>query len=915
MSRNLFKNPDSVLVDYLSEVTNKPYLGALSSRDVIDYNSTDLINKPIIDSGGSAVTAGSGLTLSGSTISVNAAQPTITSVGTLTGLNATGAIVTTIAGTGSAYNIRTVQSAMPIGGNNGLQMGIATTNMNSAVLGFINNGGAGSNTNQLFMGLVSAPKVRVDGVGVTIVESTQASTSTTTGSLRTGGGFGCAGAIYAGGVVNTPAVPTLPTHLANKTYVDAKVGEYRMPPTGMPMTSATTPAAIEGITYTYTASSSSANAWLAADGTTGSGFWTSAAATYDGTGAYVGTATTAVGAATIPGEWWQVQTSTAIKLNAIEWFQGTALAVRYAVLGSNDGTTWTVLLDQTGADVTFPTATNSRVEVGSTATYTYHRLVINKSNTTFARVTELKLMAATGIPEAVVAGTGLTKTGNTLAINAAQPGITSLGTLTGATVGGNIDITGYRRIKQTGGNSSGYTYGAFTQLGDGIHLGYNAFNDNTGWVVQNAGGGTTRVSFGYSNVVFYTGGTNSAPTDEHFRVAAGTGSKFTTAVAMLEDLTLSKNALSALPPTIGNHVTNKTYVDGKTWDYNTSITNKPTLGALAAKNTIDWASSDIVNKPGFGTSKITDLDNGDIIHPPPGVTAGIWSNGQPAMFNGVSYTATASSSSSSAYNAFDRSPNDGGGSTTSWDSALAQYNTTTGAHTGGASFGVVGGGTRSGQWVYLTWNQPTQIKSFWLAAKTAVSWSVCGLVNGVGWHEIDKRDDYVWGTDPGTRFTPNIPTHLDKFFEGALICITKLKTTNSGWASVADMEIRGTRNTPTTQQLTVTQTLQANVLSTGQVGVKVWAMTGTFPAVATGATYPLPAGLNAADVIGFQVLNVHPSNSITMPGMYLTSSTDWNFGSYLKRDTNRLMIDVPSGATLVENNRFRAIFWSMSPSG
>lgn len=172
-------------------------------------------------------------------------------------------------------------------------------------------------------------------------------------------------------------------------------------------------------------------------------------------------------------------------------------------------------------------------------------------------------VAAVPAGETILAGTGLTKTGSTLALNAAQPGVTSLGTLTGLTIAGDIAITGYRRIRQAGGNSSSYTYGAYNQLGDGIHMGYNAYNDNTGWVIQAAGGGTTRMSAGYSGFTFYTGAVGSAPTNEHFRITQGTGCKFTTAVSMLEDLTLSKNAVAATAPTLGNHLTNKTYVDAQ----------------------------------------------------------------------------------------------------------------------------------------------------------------------------------------------------------------------------------------------------------------------------------------------------------------------------------------------------------------
>jgi hypothetical protein len=64
----------------------------------------------------------------------------------------------------------------------------------------------------------------------------------------------------------------------------------------------------------------------------------------------------------------------------------------------------------------------------------------------------------------------------------------------------------YRRFTVGGGNSFGYLYGAYNTLGDGIHMGYNAYNDNTSWQLNatGVGSGTSRVSMGYGYIGLYT---------------------------------------------------------------------------------------------------------------------------------------------------------------------------------------------------------------------------------------------------------------------------------------------------------------------------------------------------------------------------------------------------------------------------
>ena len=69
----------------------------------------------------------------------------------------------------------------------------------------------------------------------------------------------------------------------------------------------------------------------------------------------------------------------------------------------------------------------------------------------------------------------------------------------------------YQHLRMGGGNSSGYLYGCFNTFGDGIHMGYNYYNNNTNDVIPVARGGTSRISMGYGEISLYTGGTGLAP--------------------------------------------------------------------------------------------------------------------------------------------------------------------------------------------------------------------------------------------------------------------------------------------------------------------------------------------------------------------------------------------------------------------
>lgn len=70
----------------------------------------------------------------------------------------------------------------------------------------------------------------------------------------------------------------------------------------------------------------------------------------------------------------------------------------------------------------------------------------------------------------------------------------------------------YRHLQIGGGNSTGFLYGSYAALGDGIHLGYNFYYDAAGTPhVYNDGGATSRLTTGYGFIDMAIGAVNTAP--------------------------------------------------------------------------------------------------------------------------------------------------------------------------------------------------------------------------------------------------------------------------------------------------------------------------------------------------------------------------------------------------------------------
>jgi len=87
----------------------------------------------------------------------------------------------------------------------------------------------------------------------------------------------------------------------------------------------------------------------------------------------------------------------------------------------------------------------------------------------------------------------------------------------GITLAGDVAMSGgatsYHHFALSGGNSTGYVYGSYPAFNDEVHLGYNYYADNAGaGHIPDTGGGTSRISAGFGEVILAVGGVNTAPT-------------------------------------------------------------------------------------------------------------------------------------------------------------------------------------------------------------------------------------------------------------------------------------------------------------------------------------------------------------------------------------------------------------------
>ena len=143
---------------------------------------------------------------------------------------------------------------------------------------------------------------------------------------------------------------------------------------------------INGQTYITSASSywdSGYLPWRAFDYSTSTLWLSQQTATYNSSGAYVGSYTTTVSGVSRAGEWVQIQYPSAVTITSYEIQsrdgQIQTAPISWWIAGSNDGSTWTLV--DTRASTTWQTNLQTNTFIPATpGTYTYYRIIINAVN-------------------------------------------------------------------------------------------------------------------------------------------------------------------------------------------------------------------------------------------------------------------------------------------------------------------------------------------------------------------------------------------------------------------------------------------------------------------------------------------------------------------------------------------------------
>ncbi|KAJ3175542.1 hypothetical protein HDU85_001624, partial [Gaertneriomyces sp. JEL0708] len=390
-----------------NDLTGRPTLGTLSTKNTLDWNGTDIINKPTdlttktyVD-GLSYLTAGTGITKSGSTLSLNTSA--ISSLGALTVngiLTATdnistrylrmitsidGGVISTIS---NSFQSPAAHSQITFSNGSGNTHGYIRMNSASAAVG---DGGphafhVGNNIGplRLMAGYGSTAK------GFTITNSEVSSnipitagTPTAVGHLTTKGYVDSLSYLTAGtGLTKTGnALAVNPSITEVLQPLSIRTEEY--PPAAITANSTT----FSGLDYgngTYIASASAVlSTWFpfrAFDKVGSTSYWASGG--YNSVvpiSDYTGGITTVVSGTSYSGEWLQLQCPSPFVLTSYTIDSRTTitcLPASWILAGSNDGVTFTMLDERSG--ITWSNGEAKKFDISNQVPFSRYRMVVRQ---------------------------------------------------------------------------------------------------------------------------------------------------------------------------------------------------------------------------------------------------------------------------------------------------------------------------------------------------------------------------------------------------------------------------------------------------------------------------------------------------------------------------------------------------------
>ena len=445
------------------------------------------------------LTAGTGLTKTGSTLSINAAQTGITSLGTLTGLTSSG-------------NVNIGESVTPANATRSLNLISAT----GAVIRIWRNSDVANNNPsvELLWGAGDTPKLwwdffvnstgsfvirdriggnndrlLVNSSGNVVIPSTAASSSTTSGALQVAGGAGIGGSLYAanmfigtnpvatqsyvtglGYITSSALTPYLTTTTAASTYqpiltvgagltksvntvsLNQDVSVNSISAAGFSSNSVywyePNMSSLSSGGYTVSASSTNASfyAWRCLDSSEVD-IWQSAANFVNSNPSPTLSASTTVSGTAIRGEWWQLQvpvptmiSSYSIKANSATLPNRAPTA--WLFCGSSDGgATWEQIDSQAGQSSWTSTNLTLTFNITQSKPYTYFRFIFQKTSGTFDVFVAVKRIRFIGYQANLKWYTSRIPTVEELSQKANTFSVTSPLTLSNSTIG--IDLSSY----------------------------------------------------------------------------------------------------------------------------------------------------------------------------------------------------------------------------------------------------------------------------------------------------------------------------------------------------------------------------------------------------------------------------------------------------------------------------------------